>query len=439
MIAPSFLRNFGLEWDSLHPSIHIKSSEKMTEVGEESVDLVVTSPPYGSIKDYGIDGQIGFSDSFEDYFVRLKHVWSECGRVLKSGSRLVVNVGDQYLRKTEHERYRILPIGTQITLDCIGLGFDFLGDVIWQKVSTTNTTGGCSLMGSLFYPNNGLFTFDYEHVLIFKKVGTSASKGAPDLREFSKIPLDEWKRWFTGHWRFPGVVQKEHIAMFPPELPHRIIRMFSTVGDTILDPFAGSGTTLKVAQSLLRRSIGYEINPQFEAVIQQKIGEAKPDLFMDYQFLLNAMLSSDRYSLDIKFSRQKGVTCFYDQVNGSRLVLDYLINDATDELGGQQLLEKKLEENPFQSYQNGLKDWAGVDRYVIAVNPGFGTQVKAPSCPRLYVVVDYLDVVTHAGEIDFLGGTFSLQGSQGSPPGKSTIHPQKSLTEFFRHDTSKSL
>ncbi len=432
MTAPSALRNFGLDWDTLCPVTHIKSSEIMTEVGEETVDLVVTSPPYGSIKDYGIDGQIGFTDSFEDYFARLKQVWSECWRVLKPGSRLVVNVGDQYLRKTEHERYRIVPIGAQITIDCMGLGFDFLGDVIWQKVSTTNTTGGCSLMGSLFYPNNGLFTFDYEHVLIFKKVGATASKVAPDLREYSKIPLDEWKRWFTGHWRFPGVVQKEHIAMFPEELPHRIIRMFSVVNDTILDPFAGSGTTLKVAQSLLRRSIGYEINPQFASIIQRKMGEAKPDLFPDYQLLLNAILSSDRFALDIGFSRQKGVTCFQDPVGGTRLVLDYLVNDAPDASGEQQLLDKKLEENPFQSYQKGLKDWASVDRYIIVVNPSFETPVNAPSCPRPYGVVIFKDVTTHAGDADHLSELFSQLGNHAPPAGKSTLPPQKSLSEFFR-------
>ncbi len=436
-MTPS-LRNFGLDWDSLRPVTHIKSSEKMSEVGDASVDLVVTSPPYGSIKDYGIDGQIGFADSFEHYFARLKRVWAECGRVLKPGSRLVVNVGDQYLRKTEHERYRIVPIGAQITLDCMGIGFDFLGDVIWQKMSTTNTTGGCSLMGSLFYPNNGLFTFDYEHVLIFKKVDSAVSKVAPDLREYSKIPLDEWKRWFTGHWRFPGVVQKEHIAMFPEELPHRIIRMFSAVGDTVLDPFAGSGTTLKVAHCLLRRSIGYEINPQFESVIQQKVGEATPHLFPDYQLLLNAILSSDRYALDINFSRQKGVTCFQDQVKGSRLVLDYLVNDATEDSGEQQLLDKKLEENPFQSYQNGLKDWASVDRYIVVVNPGFKTPVKASLCSRPYGVVSYEEITTHVGDTKYLGRIFSQIGNSIPPNGRSASAPQKSLSEFFRHPAPKN-
>lgn len=401
------LRNFGFDWESLRPTIYFKSSETMGEVKEKSVDLVVTSPPYGSIKDYGVQGQIGFTDSFEEYFKRLKHVWIECWRVLKPGSRLVVNVGDQYLRKTAHKRYRILPIGAQIILDCISIGFDFLGDVIWQKISTTNTSGGCSLMGSLFYPNNGLFTFDYEHVLIFKKTGVPTSKVSPELREYSKIPLDEWKRWFIGHWRFPGVAQKEHIAMFPEELPHRIIRMFSVVGDVILDPFTGSGTTLKVAQSLLRRSIGYEINPHFKETIQQKITEARPDLFLDYQFLLNAILSSDRYIIDIPFSRQKGVTCLQDKITHTHIVLDYLLNDALDKEGEQQLLEKKLGENPFQNYRCRQEEWASVDHYIIVVNPAFNTSVEIPSYPRPYGLVSYHEIITCAGNAENLGKILS--------------------------------
>jgi len=431
MMAPAPLRNFGFDWDSLQPITHIKSSEKMGEVGDGIVDLVVTSPPYGSIKDYGIPGQIGFSDAVDEYFSRLKQVWRECWRILKEGGRLVVNVGDQYLRKTEQERYRIVPIGAQVTVDCMEIGFDYLGDVIWQKVSTTNTTGGCSLMGSLFYPSNGLFTFDYEHVLIFKKTGAATSGLPPEAKEYSKIPLDEWKKWFTGHWRFPGVVQKEHVAMFPEELPHRIIRMFSTVGGIILDPFVGSGTTLKVARSLLRRSIGYEINPIFEPIIQQKIKEARPDLFPDYQLLLNAILSSDRYTLDVGFSRQKGVTCLQDKVSGIHLVLDYLINDTTEGIEESRLLSKKLEENPFQNYQKKLKDWESVDYYVVVVNPGFATPVAMPSFSRPYGITVLEDIVAHTGNSDSLGEIFSHSGTY-SPPRKTSTTSQKPLSAFFR-------
>jgi DNA modification methylase len=431
MYPPAVLGNFGLDFPSLSPQVFIKSAEKMEELVEDSVNLVVTSPPYGSIKDYGVLGQIGFQDSFEDYFGRLRLVWGECLRVLHPSGRLVVNVGDQYLRKTEHERYRIVPIGAQIIEDCIALGLDFLGDVIWQKVSTTNTTGGCSLMGSLFYPDNGLFTFDYEHILIFKKVAEKQRKIDPELREYSKIPLDEWKRWFIGHWRFPGTEQKEHVAMFPEELPHRLIRMFSAVGDTVLDPFAGSGTTLKVAWSLLRRSIGYEINPAFEPVIQKKMNESRPDLFRDYQLLLNVLLSSDRYAIDFAFSKQKGITCLLENESRSRIVLDYMLIDPMEVGNFSELLQKKFGENTFSNYQEGVKAWAGVDSYIIVVNADVEKLPDVPYYPRPYLVADFESVLQNMGK----GMTLQqcAEVSRNRPPSgnQKKSKRNRSLGEFF--------
>lgn len=382
MVAPDGVRgpelaNFGLDFSALEPRVYYQSAERMAPLADASVDLVVTSPPYGSIKDYGIAGQIGFQDSFAEYFRRLRNVWAECHRVLKPGRRLVVNVGDQYLRASEHGRYRILPIGCRVVEDCRALGFDFLGDVIWQKISTTNTTGGCSLMGSLFYPRNGLLTYDYEHVLIFKKTGQAPRERAP-YRAWSKIPLDEWKRWFVGHWRFPGVVQKEHVAMFPEELPYRLVRMFSLVNDTVLDPFAGSGTTLKVAWALLRRGVGFEINPAFEPIIDQKVAEARPGLFRDFQFLLNHLhtrhlAAGAHFEFNAKFARRRGIVALRDTRSGRQLVVDYLSAAERDsELAAalQKQLDVKFAENNVQNYVKGRKAWAGIDAYVVVANLG---------------------------------------------------------------------
>ena len=158
----------------------------MEELEDNSIQLIVTSPPYGKIKDYGSEEQIGYYDSFEDYFTRLRKVWKECYRVLEPQCRMVINIGDQYLRTAKYGRYRILSIASKIIDDCSELGFDFLGDIIWQKISTTNTTGGCSLMGSIYYPRNGLLTFDYEHVLIFKKHKGKEKKISREIKELSK-------------------------------------------------------------------------------------------------------------------------------------------------------------------------------------------------------------------------------------------------------------
>ena len=267
--------------------IYYKSSENMEELQDNSIQLIVTSPPYGKIKDYSSGDQIGFHDSFEEYFLRLKQVWKESYRVLEPKCRLFINIGDQYLRTSQFGRYRILPISSRIIKDCQDIGFDYFGDIIWQKISTTNTTGGCSLMGSIYYPRNGLITFDYEHILIFKKHEGKKKNISRQTKELSKLSLSEWKKWYVGHWRIPGIVQKEHIAMFPEELPYRIIRMFSFISDNVLDPFLGSGTTLKVAKALFRKGIGYELNESYKNIIETKIKEGTIGYFKDYQCVEN--------------------------------------------------------------------------------------------------------------------------------------------------------
>lgn len=354
------------------PLIYYKTSESMEELEDNSVQLIVTSPPYGKIKDYGLDDQIGFFDSFEDYFQRLRSVWKECYRVLEPMCRMVINVGDQYLRTTQYGRYRILSIASRIITDCVDLGFDFLGDIIWQKISTTNTTGGCSLMGSIYYPRNGLLTYDYEHILIFKKYKGKKKKINPQIKELSKISLSEWKKWYTGHWRFPGIVQKEHIAMFPEELPYRIIRMFSFIGDNILDPFVGSGTTLKVAKSLFRKGIGYELNENFKQIIENKILEAKEGIFKDFQYLLFKLYQkglSEEIQFIFEKQKQKGIVILRDKKN-SEIILDYLlIEDETIE--NENIFKEfksKFEENTIQYYLKEKEGWNSYKNYIIVVN-----------------------------------------------------------------------
>ncbi|TFG06149.1 MAG: site-specific DNA-methyltransferase [Promethearchaeota archaeon] len=344
----------------------------MEELESNSVQLIITSPPYGNIKDYGLDEQIGFFDSFEDYFKRLKSVWKECYRVLEPQCRMVINVGDQYLRTVDYGRYRILSIASEIINDCTALGFDFLGDVIWQKISTTNTTGGCSLMGSIYYPRNGLLTYDYEHILIFKKVRGKKKKVDLKTKELSKITLSEWKKWYTGHWRFPGIVQDAHLAMFPEELPYRIIRMFSFIGDTVLDPFVGSGTTLKVAKFLFRKGIGYEINQDFKPIINKKILEAKTGNFKDFQYLLSNIHQkglSGHVKIDYEKQKQKGILILRDK-NDSEIILDYMLFDD-DVMNKESIIKEfksKFEENTVQYYLKGKEGWNSCKNYVIVIN-----------------------------------------------------------------------
>ncbi len=252
-------------------TVIIGDSRGMKEVSDESVDLVVTSPPYWHLKDYTAGPQIGYGQTLHEYLKSLYCVWNDCHRVLRGGRRMCINIGDQFARSVVYGRYKVIPLHAEIIAQCEQIGFDFMGSIIWQKKTTMNTTGGANIMGSFPYPPNGIVEIDYEFILIFKKQGKSR-KPSTRIKEASKLTKEQWKKYFSGHWCFGGARQKDHKAVFPEELPKRLIRMFSFVGDTVLDPFLGSGTTTRVAMQLKRDSIGYEINEAFLDIIKEKIG-----------------------------------------------------------------------------------------------------------------------------------------------------------------------
>ena len=275
---------------SLKTTIVIGDSRRMEELKNESVHLVITSPPYWQLKDYGNGNQIGFNDSYEDYINNLNLVWKECFRVLHKGCRLCVNIGDQFARSVYYGRYKIIPIREEIIKFCETIGFDYMGAIIWQKVTTCNTTGWASIMGSFPYPRNGIIKLDYEFILIFKKLGESP-KVSREIKEKSKMTTEEWNQHFYGHWNFAGERQDKHLAMFPEELPKRLIKMFSFVGDVVLDPFLGSGTTCLAARNLDRNSIGYEINKDYLPVIKEKLGVKDPAI--DLEVLVQKKQAAD--------------------------------------------------------------------------------------------------------------------------------------------------
>jgi site-specific DNA-methyltransferase (adenine-specific) len=263
--------------------IIVGDSRWMEEVPNESVHLIITSPPYWQLKDYGNGNQIGFNDTYEEYINNLNLVWNECHRILHRGCRLCVNIGDQFARSVYYGRYKIIPIRTEIIKFCESVGFDYMGAIIWQKVTTCHTTGGATVMGSFPYPRSGILKLDYEFILIFKKYG-DPPKVSKEVKEKSKLTKEEWNQYFTGHWNFSGEKQDKHLAMFPEELPRRLIKMFSFIGDVVLDPFIGSGTACLAARNLGRNSIGYEINEEFLPIIKEKIGLKQKNIFQDAAF-----------------------------------------------------------------------------------------------------------------------------------------------------------
>ncbi len=288
-------------------------SRSLNQIKNKSVQLIVTSPPYWQLKDYGTNNQIGFNDSYEEYINNLNLVWTECDRVLANGCRLCINIGDQFARSVYYGRYKVIPIRTEIIRFCESLGMDYMGAIIWQKTTTMNTSGGGAIMGSFPYPRNGILKIDYEFILVFKKLGTPP-KITPEQKQKSILSKEEWNKYFASHWNFNGVKQLGHIAMFPEELPKRLIKMFSFVGETVLDPFAGSGTTSLAAMKLGRNSIGYEINHEFLPIMKERFSsvdkaDCKIEYMQDnnpsYSFSSLPYLFKDPHSMDKKIDVKK--------------------------------------------------------------------------------------------------------------------------------------
>ena len=251
----------------------IGDSRAMPELEDGSVDLALTSPPYWQIKDYNHAAQIGRGQTLHDYLKDLYLVWAECFRVLAPARRLCVNIGDQFARAAVYGRYKVIPLHAEVIAQAEAVGFDYLGSIIWQKKTTLTPSGGAVIMGSYPHPPNGVVEIDYEFILIFKKPG-NPRKIAPEVKAASALTKEEWKEYFSGHWYFGGAKKAGHEAVFPLELPRRLIRMFSFAGEKVLDPFLGSGTTLEAARETGRLGLGYEINPEYLEMIREKVLQA---------------------------------------------------------------------------------------------------------------------------------------------------------------------
>jgi len=315
-------------------------SRRMKELEDNSIDLIITSPPYWQLKDYGSQNEIGYNTSYEEYINHLNLVWNEAYRVLDNGCRLCINIGDQYARAAFYGRYKIIPIRTEIIKFCESIGLDYMGAIIWQKVATTNTSGGAVIMGSFPYPKNGILKLDYEFILIFKKPGTGSRYISSETKKKSALTKEEWNTYFAGHWNFVGERQKKHLAMFPLELPHRLIKMFSFVGETVLDPFLGSGTTSLAALELGRNSVGYEINPEFLPVIREKLK------MNELNFKKNStvtILTPERKPINYKKQIEKLTYIFKDPVK-----LDLIADPKSEHFGSA--IDKTSKEKTREEY-----------------------------------------------------------------------------------------
>lgn len=261
--------------------IFIADSRLMPEVDDESVHLIVTSPPSWDGKVSEHDVQTPFQGTYEEYINNLNLVWMECHRILYGGCRLCIHIADQSARIASFGRFKVIPVRTEIIKFCETIGFDYMGAIVLQKAKPGDTTTVSStIIGSYLYPRNGVVRIDYEFILIFKKPGNPPLVSR-EIKEQSRLSAEEWNEYFSGHWRFPGRKHNKDLPMFAEELPGRLIRMFSFVGETVLDPFSGSATTSLAAKRLQRNSIGYETNESLFPVIRKKLGAEQADIFSE--------------------------------------------------------------------------------------------------------------------------------------------------------------
>lgn len=243
-----------------------------------SVHLVVTSPPYFNLKEYrrGVN-QLGIIPDYDEFVRELDKVWRECFRVLVPGGRLVCVVGDVCLSRRKYGRHVVLPLHSDIAVSCRKLGFDNLNPILWHKISNAafeaNTRS--SILGKPYEPN-AIIKNDVEYILMERKPGGYRQPAALQ-REQSRIDRDDFNRWFTQIWELPGTSTKNgHPAPFPLELALRLVKMFSFVGDTVLDPFCGSGTTMAAALQCGRNSIGVETEAYYCEQISKRVRSLLP-------------------------------------------------------------------------------------------------------------------------------------------------------------------
>jgi len=244
-------------------------------IPSNSVQLMVTSPPYGDIKDYGSTGQIGFGQTYDQYLNSMNYIWEECYRILEPGCKAAINVGEQFKIASKDSPYQILPIPADVIRHWTkGMGTIYLGGIIWEKITNTKTSGGGTFMGSLYHPRDGYITYEHEFILLFKKPG-KARKPTKEQKEKSLLTKEQRSSWFRGIWNIPPVKQKDHSAMFPVELPERLIRMYTFYNETVLDPFMGSGTTAQAAEESGRNSIGIELQKNNIPICLKRVPDIK--------------------------------------------------------------------------------------------------------------------------------------------------------------------
>jgi DNA modification methylase len=262
--------------------LYLHDARTIDFIAPASVHLVVCSPPYWTLKEYRkSDGQLGDIENYDAFVAELDKVWTCCLRALVPGGRLVIVVGDVCLsRRKNNGRHTVVPLHASIQEHCRKLGFDNVQGIFWSKIANAayEVENGSGFLGKPYEPN-AVIKNDIEYILMQRKPGGYRSPSVP-TRIMSVIAEESYQRWFRVVWDdVPGASTKQHPAPFPVELAERLIRMFSFAGDTVLDPFMGTGSTCIAAARCGRNSIGVEIDPHYYQLAHDAIAERSRDLF----------------------------------------------------------------------------------------------------------------------------------------------------------------
>ena len=241
-------------------TLYHADARDLSFIADKSVHLVLTSPPYFNLKEYRRgQNQLGIIDDYQQFVDELEKVWKECYRILVPGGRIVCVVGDVCLSRRKYGRHVVMPLHSDIAVSCRKIGFDNLNPILWHKISnaTYEANTKSSILGKPYEPN-AIIKNDIEYILMERKTG-GYRKPTENQREGSRIDKEDFHNWFSQIWEMPGAsTRKEHPAPFPLELATRLVKMFSFVGDVVIDPFSGSGTSMLAAISTNRNSIGIE-------------------------------------------------------------------------------------------------------------------------------------------------------------------------------------
>lgn len=261
----------------------------LSMIEDESVELIVTSPPYFNLKQYengtGGEDQLGDINDYEYFNEQIDSVWRQCYDKLVEGGRMCVVVGDVLRSRSEHGRHRVIPLHATIQTHCVDIGFDNLAPIIWYKIGNASLEAGgnARFLGKPYEPG-AVIKNDIEYILLFRKPGGYRSPSVEE-KVLSAIEADEHQKMFRQLWEdITGEKQGDHPAPYPADLAERLIRMFSFVGDTVLDPFAGTGSTAVAASRCGRHSVNVELEEKYVDIAEKRIKSERGTL-TNYQNL----------------------------------------------------------------------------------------------------------------------------------------------------------